>query len=231
MEGFIMIQILNSVKELKMILNGKYATANTVTRYFDIDKDTLRHLVSRRKEEFASDGSKTITGKELSELRIKLNNDENETFKIDSKVRKISLYTVKSVLRVAMHLRDSEIASDIRDLLIDKNPALFKELYKHTNVKKFEIEFDILLNKLIPKNVSVAREVACDKYFIDFVVADCIAIEIDQNNHYNYSDIKESKREETILRNGYTIMRYNTNDDDMLSFVGEIINSLWERML
>ena len=64
-----------------------------------------------------------------------------------------------------------------------------------------------------------------EKYFIDLYFLDHkLGIEIDENGHFDRSDIKEQEREETIKDEGITLIRINPDKEgvDMFIKIGEI---------
>lgn len=92
--------------------------------------------------------------------------------------------------------------------------------------KIYENSMENILNKLLGKYNKIEKQVKCDKYFIDFVINDNIAIEVDENGHASYNKENEIKRETMLINNGYKVFRFNPMKEDMLVFIGEIIQEL-----
>ena len=112
-----------------------------------------------------------------------------------------------------MLLRDSEIAKEVRDKLLQINPKLYYELSKGNQLrfKKYETEIKNYLEFSFGEE-NVKCQVRCGKYNLDFVLYNKIHIEVDENGHSGYNTEKELQRKEYIKNNtNYITIRYNPN--------------------
>ena len=73
-----------------------------------------------------------------------------------------------------------------------------------------------------------------EKYFIDLYFPEHkLGIEIDENNHLDRSNIKEQKREETIKKISYSLIRINPEKEgfDIFDEISEIQSFIYESAL
>nr|WP_308545807.1 hypothetical protein [uncultured Lachnoclostridium sp.]DAF89868.1 MAG TPA: hypothetical protein [Siphoviridae sp. cteLh2] len=104
-------EVLDKVKELILLPNTEYATTQQVADYFEVGESAIKSLVFDNNEEVTSDGYKVLTKNELSSLK--------ELCQIKSRARMLAIFPKRAILRVAMLLRDSEVAKEIRTRLLD----------------------------------------------------------------------------------------------------------------
>ena len=105
------IDVLDKVKGLLLLPNTEFATTEMVANYFKVEISTIKSCVFDNKEELESNGYRVLTGSELSSLK--------KLSQIKSRARSLSLFTKRAILNVAMLLRDSDIAIEIRSRLLD----------------------------------------------------------------------------------------------------------------
>lgn len=105
------LEVLDSVGEILLLPNTEYATTEMVANYYRVDIDVVKQLTVRNKDEIVSDGYKTLTGIELSDIK--------SLCQIKSRARSLAIFPKRAILRVGMLLRDSEIAKEIRTKLLD----------------------------------------------------------------------------------------------------------------
>ena len=105
------LEVLDTVGEILLLPNTEYATTEMVANYYRVDIDVVKQLTVRNKDEIVSDGYKTLTGIELSDIK--------SLCQIKSRARSLAIFPKRAILRVGMLLRDSEIAKEIRTKLLD----------------------------------------------------------------------------------------------------------------
>ena len=105
------IEVLDKVKELILLSNTEYATTEQVAEYFGVEKKTVEKISERNKDELVSDGYKTLISNELADIK--------SVSGLKSRARQLSVFPKRAILRVAMLLRDSEVAKEIRTRLLD----------------------------------------------------------------------------------------------------------------
>lgn len=127
------LEVLDKVKQVMTIPRTDLLTTPQVAQYFGVQNATIRMVYKRNKEEIDSDGVMRFT---LAELRNHLETSQDVTpqiervgkgpyhMTIDGTTVQVNpanntLFTKRAVLRIAMLLRDSEIAKEIRTQLLN----------------------------------------------------------------------------------------------------------------
>lgn len=145
------VEVLDKVKELLLIGNSDYATMTQLAEYFEVGRTTLEKSIQRNKEEIFSDGVKKMTKGEIVEL-LKTPNSSNVDKKSELKIspRGGYVFPKRAILRIAMLLRDSNIAKEIRTRLLDvfhdveeKNPEIVENV-----VNEIDEERNLLLQRV-----------------------------------------------------------------------------------
>lgn len=105
------IEVLDKVKALIVLPNDIGATTQMVADYFEVDYEVIKKCIQRNKEELESNGLSTIEGEQLRDIKSRC--------QIQSRARSLTIFNRRSILNVAMLLRDSLIAKEIRKQLLD----------------------------------------------------------------------------------------------------------------
>ncbi|MBZ9640012.1 restriction endonuclease [Streptomyces sp. PSKA30] len=103
--------VLDRVKALSLLPDGMHVTTAMVAAYFQVGIKAIRSLVVDHREELEASGYRVLTGSELSSFK--------ELSGIQSRTRSLALFSRRAVLNVAMLLRDSEVARQVRVYLLD----------------------------------------------------------------------------------------------------------------
>jgi hypothetical protein len=108
---------LNKAKSLIMAMwqGSGIATTQQLADYYDVSIDTVRSVLSRHKDEFDSDGLREIKGKDLKALQ----SQGSDTMQLPEKTTRLTVWTPRAALRLGMLLRDSDVAKQVRSLLLD----------------------------------------------------------------------------------------------------------------
>ncbi|MCX4963333.1 hypothetical protein OHA98_00595 [Streptomyces sp. NBC_00654] len=120
------VDILDKVKSLVMLPDGIHVRTEDVARYFEVSTASVRRLTDRHQQELAENGMRLLCG---SELRT-FHSDMLSLWKVEGvesypqAAAKLRLYTRRTVLNVAMLLRDSDIARCVRTYLLDAEEDL-----------------------------------------------------------------------------------------------------------
>lgn len=120
--------VLSRVKGLYFALWHGTGIASTeqVAEFYGVSTDVVRDNVRRFKDEFESDGLKVAKGKVLKDVR--------EIISLTPDTPQANLWTPRATLRLGMLLRDSEVAKQVRNTLLDMVekvvPAQVEELEK-----------------------------------------------------------------------------------------------------
>ncbi|MGW0629891.1 restriction endonuclease [Streptomyces sp. NPDC002758] len=103
--------VLDRVKALSLLPDGMHVTTAMVAAYFQVGIKAIRSLVVDHREELEVSGYRVLSGPELSSFK--------ELSGIQSHTRSLALFSRRAVLNVAMLLRDSEVARQVRVYLLD----------------------------------------------------------------------------------------------------------------
>ncbi|MFH9572411.1 restriction endonuclease [Streptomyces sp. NPDC017230] len=103
--------VLDRVKALSLLPDGMHVTTAMVATYFNVTVEAVRALVHDHRDEVETSGYRVLTGPELSDFKQRSG--------IRSRTRSLALFPRRSVLNVAMLLRDSEVARQVRVYLLD----------------------------------------------------------------------------------------------------------------
>ncbi|WP_073950659.1 restriction endonuclease [Streptomyces kebangsaanensis] len=102
---------LDRVKALSLLPDGMHVTTAMVAAYFQVRVKAIRSLVIDHRAELEASGYRVLTGTELSAFKALSG--------IQSRTPSLALFPRRAVLNVAMLLRDSEVARQVRVYLLD----------------------------------------------------------------------------------------------------------------
>lgn len=103
--------VLDRVKALSLLPDGMHVTTAMVAAYFEVGRKAIESLVLDHRDELTASGYRVLTGTELTSFK--------EVSGIQSRSRSLALYPRRAVLNIAMLLRDSEVARQVRVYLLD----------------------------------------------------------------------------------------------------------------
>jgi hypothetical protein len=112
---------LDKVKALELLPDGLHVTTTAVARYFEVPETVVNNLLGRHREELETNGLRVLRGAELreyQELNLRFSSS-NAAQSYPQRRSSMALYNRRSVLNVAMLLRDSAIARRVRAYLLD----------------------------------------------------------------------------------------------------------------
>jgi mRNA-degrading endonuclease toxin of MazEF toxin-antitoxin module len=124
-------EVLDKAKEILLIPKMKCLTTNMVADYFGVDVEVIQKCYQRNKEEIDSDGVKV---RDYKDFMLGLNIQPKQLpgrgagyeFDLSNGIKfviprgfGVKTFTKRAVLRVAMLLRDSEVAKQIRTHLLN----------------------------------------------------------------------------------------------------------------
>ncbi|WP_411081688.1 hypothetical protein [Streptomyces sp. cmx-18-6] len=120
------VDILDKVKSLVMLPDGIHVRTEGVARYFEVSTASVRRLTDRHQEEFAENGMRLLRGADLrsfhSDMMSLWKGEGVESY--PQAATQLRLFTRRTVLNVAMLLRDSDIARCVRTYLLDAEDSL-----------------------------------------------------------------------------------------------------------
>ena len=148
---------LDRVKQLITLPDG-YMTSKMVADYFDIPEVTLRSVIMRNEKELVSNGLIVLRGEELNQYK---ENFSSCIMQLQNTIPRnhLTLLTKRTVLNIAMLLRDSLVAKAIRYVIlnvletpigqqlmleeVNKLENRIKELEEELNEYKKNAEFEL----------------------------------------------------------------------------------------
>ncbi len=104
-------EVLDRVKVLSLLPDGVHVTTAMVAKYFGVGAEAIMSLVKDHRAELEANGYRVLTGTELKSFK--------DFSGVQSRTRSLALYSRRAVLNVAMLLRDSETARQVRVYLLD----------------------------------------------------------------------------------------------------------------
>ncbi|MGW3493233.1 restriction endonuclease [Streptomyces sp. NPDC001020] len=109
--------VLDRVKALSLLPDGMHVTTAMVATYFGVTVETIRQLVKRHREELEVNGLVVLRGADLRKFE-----SDNMSLSLGSypqSRRSLTVYSRRAVLNIAMLLRDSDVARQVRTYLLD----------------------------------------------------------------------------------------------------------------
>ncbi|MDX3377708.1 hypothetical protein PV390_25220 [Streptomyces sp. ME02-6991-2A] len=135
------VDILDKVKSLVMLPDGIHVRTEDVARYFEVSTEVVKKVTQRHREEVTENGLKLLRGSELRVFQRDMmslwGGEEGESY--PQAATQLTLYTRRTVLNIALLLRDSDIARCVRTYLLDAEGTLRAE-YEALDVRVTRIE-------------------------------------------------------------------------------------------
>ncbi|WP_345962861.1 restriction endonuclease [Streptomyces sp. BRB040] len=103
--------VLDRVKVLSLLPDGMHVTTAMVATYFEVGLEAIKSLVKDHRAELEGSGYHLLSGEPLRSFK-NLSGSQ-------SHARSMALFSRRAVLNVAMLLRDSEVARQVRVYLLD----------------------------------------------------------------------------------------------------------------
>jgi hypothetical protein len=114
-------EVLDKVKALALLPDGLHVTSKEVADYFSVHRDIVRKLTQRHRAELTANGLQTLRGSDLQ--RFERDNLSLSNSSYPQGRAHLTLYTRRTVLNIAMLLRDSDTARRVRTYLLDAEEA------------------------------------------------------------------------------------------------------------
>ncbi|MFD9125889.1 restriction endonuclease [Kitasatospora sp. NPDC059571] len=105
------VEALDRVGALRLLPDDLHVTTEGVAEYFGVGLKAVYSVVGDHRDELGANGYRVLTGPQLTSFK--------EASGIRSRARSLALFTRRTVLNVAMLLRDSETAREVRCHLLD----------------------------------------------------------------------------------------------------------------
>ncbi|MFE2426394.1 hypothetical protein ACFXJ5_06500 [Streptomyces sp. NPDC059373] len=110
-------EVLDKVKALALLPDGLHVTTQGVADYFGVHKDVIHKLTQRHRDELTDNGLQTLRGSDLRRFEVDTLSTSNSSYPQGR--AHLTLYARRTVLNVAMLLRDSDVARQVRTYLLD----------------------------------------------------------------------------------------------------------------
>lgn len=104
------VDVLDKVKVLVALPDDLHATTEQVAAFYEVPVKTIQTVTFRNGDELDDDGYRVVT---RGAFEVTFN------MKVTSSASRIALFPRRAILRVGMLLRDSTIARQVRDHLLD----------------------------------------------------------------------------------------------------------------
>ncbi len=126
--------ILSKIKSLYFALWQGTGTTTTsaLVDYYEVSSETIQKVIQRHRDEFKSDGLKSIRGKALK--------DVVDILSISKKTPQLTIWTPRAALRLGMLLRDSEVAKAVRTSLLNAVEKVIPAQAQEIEKLKLELE-------------------------------------------------------------------------------------------
>ena len=143
------VEVLDKVKNVILLPYGECMTTNMIADYFEVDVETIKKLTNRNLDELYENGLKKLTGDSLKEFKSNFDRDFLSTSKLNKANRSLVVFIRRTILNVAMLLRDSKIAKEIRTKLLDisENKKTIENV-----VNEIDEEKQLMLNIMMAKD-------------------------------------------------------------------------------
>nr|WSY53311.1 restriction endonuclease [Streptomyces sp. NBC_00886] len=146
--------VLDRVKALSLLPDGMHVTTAMLATYFSVTVDAIRQLKARHHDELSLNGMVTLKGHDLAEFKRDVLSRYPGGY--PQPRSSLTLYSRRAVLNVAMLLRDSEVARQVRVYLLDmENLARTQSVENpvHTDADPLEDRIDQRITHILGKTV------------------------------------------------------------------------------
>jgi hypothetical protein len=110
-------EALDRVKVLALLPDGLHLTTRMVAAYFEVSENVLYSLIQRHREELEGNGLHVLKGQAAANF-VTCNMKGMQV-----SGRGVTIYPRRAVLNIAMLLRDSSVAREVRSHLLDTEAA------------------------------------------------------------------------------------------------------------
>lgn len=143
---------LDKIKAIPYLTNDTVVTIDQVASYYEVTREAIKTIVKRNRYEFETDGMIVLKGKELQQFKKDVCWVQNEPD--ISRTPSLTILTKRSLLRVGMLLTNSEIATTVRNYLlnIEEKTGESKRIWsaKREAAKLDRVRMTSAISKYIP---------------------------------------------------------------------------------
>lgn len=105
------VEVLDKVKAIRLLPDGLHVTTDLVADYYEVHPDAVEACVRDNRTEVEGNGYRVLTGDRLSAFKAECG--------YRSRAPRLGLFTRRALLNVGLLLRESEVAKQVRSLLLD----------------------------------------------------------------------------------------------------------------
>ncbi len=146
------IEVLGKVKNFFLIPELEVMTTQMVADYFEVDFETIKKIYQRNKNEISADGVFSKKSAEIIKFfqghHVPEEKTQGRTVYVVDNVRinipnaGTKVFSKRAILRIAMLLRDSEVAKEIRTQLLNT----FEKVEPAQKIRSIDVEEKLLMN-------------------------------------------------------------------------------------
>jgi len=126
--------VLEKVKELLLIPNAEFSTIKQVAAFYEVGEEAIKSIVNRNDDEFISDGLRRLNRQDTHAFLLSCKLQPKSIrggLKVEDIIfnnRSNTLLPRRSILRIGMLLRDSEVAKEVRSQLLNIEEKVSDEI-------------------------------------------------------------------------------------------------------
>jgi hypothetical protein len=110
-------EVLDRVKALSLLPDGMHVTTAMVAAYFEVAERAINRMAQRHRDELTVNGLRVLRGEELARFKGDTLSLYPESY--PQPRSSLALWSRRAVLNIAMLLRDSNVARQVRTYLLD----------------------------------------------------------------------------------------------------------------
>jgi phage antirepressor YoqD-like protein len=161
--------VLRRIRAFCALPEDTHITTDLVARFYGAGVEAIKSLVKDNRSELESDGYRVLNRAEFAGSSGDLSN-------LDPKARQIAVFPLRAVLRVGMLLRDSEVARELRTLLLDtfeeSTPKLPVDITTPEGIAWMASLFHDTANKLVVATKQLETAAPKARKYDNFLSAD-----------------------------------------------------------
>ena len=173
--------VMTKVKNIMTLSHLNYCNVKMVAEYFEVPEDTINTVIKRNRDELLQNGMKILSGSDIKNMINSVYEYMEPLVEFEMNTTKITnmkgyfiynnqrfannsntLLNKRSILNIAMLLRDSIIAQRIRKELLDieenqNNKNVEQEQHDYNNYNNKRLYDEIIENRKQIKEISLAQ--------------------------------------------------------------------------
>lgn len=179
------VKVLEILKKFGTVL--EYMTEPLVAELFKVGRNCIMEYGNEQRDELEKYGFKIISGEELREFKHSKYNKHGDNVLVKSNAGRLRLYTIECVLIIGMMLKESQVAEQLREEIVNlvfNNNSHNTTETEHTDTPCKEIDYKNFLH--------IMTSIKSPRAFI-FRIVDTVAhlmkLEMEQDELRQYGEI------------------------------------------